>query len=396
MTASGPRDAGRGRFPLDMPDEALPSSKDAVSDGPAAPRMELEPLALAPFVAPPTFAHETVAAPAPAPAASVVREPASEDPKARAARRHRVGTSVFTSVAIHFTVFAILFLLIPGRRGDPEPEDPPVRISIRGYHWVGDDPEADGTGPRGPGPSEPPPEPPKGRDVPPGFLDDDRLAGQSVGVGGGAAGSAFAGRAEGKEGLVAAGGGDGGTEGAVRMALEWLARHQEKDGTWNAQRYVKRCEGDRCVSECDDEYVSATTALALLPFLGAGHTHRAGPWKDVVRRGLVALHARQRPDGRFETGPKHVYADALATLALAEAYGLTRSEDLRAPVERSVAMWVASQSEEGGWRYDRGDGAGDSSVTGWVAMALCSAKKAGIAVPEKTLARAGGWFRDRT
>lgn len=379
-----------------MPDEAQPSSHDAPREGADAPRLEFEPLALEPLVPPPAFAQETVAVAAPAPHPSVVHVEAPEDPKTRAVRRQRMGTSLLTSIAIHFAFFALLFLLLPGRKGTPEPEEEPVRISIRGYHWVGDDPEAEGSGPRGPGPNEPPPEPPKGRDVAPGFLDDDRLAGASVGVGGGAAGSAFAGRVDGKDGLVAAGGGDGGTEGAVHMALEWLARHQEKDGTWNASRYVKRCQGDGCAGASDEEYVTATTALALLPFLGAGHTYRDGPWKDVVRRGLTALHDRQRPDGRFATGQKHVYGDAFATLALAEAYGLTRNEEIGATVERSVAMWVKSQSEEGGWRYDPGSGAGDSSVTGWVAMALASARKAGIAVPEKTLARCRGWFRDHT
>ena len=59
----------------------------------------------------------------------------------------------------------------------------------------------------------------------------------------------------------AAGGGDGETEGAVHLALDWLARHQEADGTWNSRRFVKRCQGPGCGRGLDEEYVSATTAI---------------------------------------------------------------------------------------------------------------------------------------
>src|SRR5262249_24512847 len=150
----------------------------------------------------------------------------------------------------------------------------------------------------------------------------------SVGVGGASAGSVYAGRLDGKEGLLSAGGGDGATEGAVHMALEWLARHQESDGAWNAARFEKRCQGPRAGGPADEPYVVATPALALMPFLGAGHTYKDGPWKDAVRRGLVALHDRQRADGGFETGQKRVYGDAFATLAVSEAYGLAKDERL--------------------------------------------------------------------
>ena len=52
------------------------------------------------------------------------------------------------------------------------------------------------------------------------------LAHPTVGAGAAPAGSAFLGRTGGHERLLEAGGGDAATEGAVRMALAWLARHQ--------------------------------------------------------------------------------------------------------------------------------------------------------------------------
>src|SRR5207249_4519260 len=116
---------------------------------------------------------------------------------------------------------------------------------------------------------------------------------------------------------------------------------------------------------------------------GAGHTHREGEWKDTIRRGLSALRDRQLADGSFDDGTKHGYADALCLLALAEAYGLTRSEQIGDLAKKSVAYFVKRQAASGGWRYQPGDGDADSSVTAWVAMALASAKKGGLQVPEE-------------
>jgi hypothetical protein len=380
-----------------MSDEAPPSSTSGSRESASPAPFELEPLALTPLVPPPAVAAQTAATPAPPPPTAIARAASRREREAaKQERKRRLGTSLGTSIVIHVVVFAVLFLLIP--LPHDAPPETPVRVTVRlrDWHFLGEDPESDGTGPRGPGPNVPPPEPPKGRDVASGFLDDDRSTSANAGVGRAPAGSAFAGRVDGKEGLVAAVGGDGATEGAVHMALDWLARHQEKDGTWNARRYVKLCPGEVCDGACEEEYATATTALALLPFLGAGHTFRDGPWKDVVRRGLTALHDRQLPDGRFDGGQKRVYADALATLAVSEAYGLTRSEPIGDMARRAVAFWVRTQNDYGGWRYEPGDREGDSSVTGWVAMALASAKKAGIDVPDKTLSRCGGWYRAHT
>jgi hypothetical protein len=360
-------------------------------DGSPAPRRRRE-LEFAPYVPPPALAASTTVAVAEATPPIRVR------PRIARFRQRLTTTPVLVSLLIHTVLFILVWLLWPAIHGPPE--EPVVRANLVDWHWIGNDPESEGSGPKGPVADKPPDAEPKGKEVAPGFLDDDRIDQGTVKVAGGdkgaAAGSAFAGRLDGKEGLVAAGGGDGGTEGAVHLALDFLARHQEADGTWNARRYPARCLGPGCTGECEEEYVSATTALALLPFLGAGHTHKSGPWQDVVRRGLTALRDRQRPDGSFDDGAKHGYADALSLLAIAEAYGLTRNKDLAAVARKGVAYFVARQSASGGWRYEPGDGQADSSVTCWAAMALAASRKAGIDVPDTTLARCRDWFADHT
>jgi len=81
-----------------------------------------------------------------------------------------------------------------------------------------------------------------------------------------------------------------------------------------------------------------------------------------------------------------MYAQALATIALAEAYGLTKDADIKDVTQRAVKFIVDAQHSEGGWRYALGE-AGDTSVTGWNVMALVAARMAGLDVPDASLRR---------
>jgi len=230
-----------------------------------------------------------------------------------------------------------------------------------------------------------------GGDIPGRALDRERDH-TTEGVGGAPAGSFFVGRRAASEARLASGGGDAEAEGALRRALAWLARHQEPDGTWSAVGSVTTCGDPRCAGAGTDAYRDGVTALALLPFLGAGHDHLSGPWQKTVRAGLVALLARQHDDGSFGKGAKKGYESALATVALAEAYGLTHARGLREPLERAIGYWSRTQSERGGWRYAPGDDGADTSVTGWVALGLAAARKAGIEVPDRTLGGCRRWI----
>lgn len=296
--------------------------------------------------------------------------------------------SALLSVAAHAAVFLLLWLFLSLRT---VPVERPVTFTISLTPAVeAADPEAEAGGVSKI--AEAPQGTTQGANAStPGLLLDDEPS-KTVGAGAAPGGSAFLGRTGGRERLLESGGGDAATEGAVRLALAWLARHQAPDGTWNATTFQDRCTGTACYGRGEAEYVDGATALALLPFLGAGHSHREGPWKETVRRGLRALVARQRTDGSFGSDAKRGYASALGTLALAEAYGLTGSEQLRAPAQRAADHLVATQSRLGGWRYAPGDDAADSSVTGWAAVALASARRAGLAVPDGTFVACRAWF----
>ncbi len=177
---------------------------------------------------------------------------------------------------------------------------------------------------------------------------------------------------------------------AIERGLGWLARHQDKDGSWSPASLAARCTGDPCRGGGDDSYRTGVTALAILAFLGAGYTHDSDAAADgvafgpVIERGLAWLIARQDPDGRIGEPDlmKPLYPHSLAALALAEAYGIMASPLYQDAARRAVEVLLRAQNPGAGWRYTPRCGESDMSVTGWCVLALQSARLAGLAVPD--------------
>ena len=74
--------------------------------------------------------------------------------------------------------------------------------------------------------------------------------------------------------------------------LAWLAAHQSADGRWNVARLEGGLEPHTAGHDRQGAGIGAdtgVTGLALLAFLGRGHTHLAGDYRDTVRRGLEFL-----------------------------------------------------------------------------------------------------------
>ncbi|MGB2986695.1 MAG: carboxypeptidase regulatory-like domain-containing protein [Phycisphaerae bacterium] len=185
-------------------------------------------------------------------------------------------------------------------------------------------------------------------------------------------------------------GGNRETERAVADALRWLANHQSADGRWDGDAFDEHCGA--CGGETDVVIDHALTGLALLCFLGAGHTHVAdGPYQDTVGRALHWLLSRQKPDGDLR-GNETMYTQGIVTIALSEAYGMTGDADLLEPVRLATRLIDRARNRRvGGWRYDPGQ-VGDTSVLGWQVMALKSASINGIAVPAGSFAAARKWL----
>jgi hypothetical protein len=115
----------------------------------------------------------------------------------------------------------------------------------------------------------------------------------------------------------------------------------------------------------------------------------------VVSRGWRSLLRSQHSDGRFFTNvenPTHyLYTQAICTIAVCELYGMTHDEIYRDAAQRAIDYCIRIQAPEGGWRYEPGVDS-DTSVTGWFAMALQSARMAGIEVTSPVFERVNGFL----
>lgn len=244
---------------------------------------------------------------------------------------------------------------------------------------------------------------PKGTDL--NNLSNKNLDGQSVvdayGVGGGAAGAY--GQRWGKGSLIHEGGSPG-TERAVLAGLQWLVRHQDEDGRWNSDDFSQNCTKGKCDDAGFEYWDGGVTGLALLAFLGAGHTHRHGKFRTTVRKALTWLKKDQQQggdlDGAFgyeevEPGrPKEewIYNHAICTMALCEAYAVSRDFTLKKHAQRAVDFCIRAQNPSFGWRYGVRSGDNDTSVTGWMVLALKAAKTADLNVPKEAFLGARSWF----
>ncbi len=194
---------------------------------------------------------------------------------------------------------------------------------------------------------------------------------------------------------------EGGTpqsEAAVEAALKWLAEHQRSDGSWSFDhRSSPKCRNRCSMSGGLAHAPHAATAIALLPFLGRGMTHKHdGPYKKNIENGLYYLTRAMKYQGQagaLYDSSGNMYGHGLAAIVLSEAYGMTHEKNLERPAQSALNFIVLAQDEAGGgWRYNPGQ-AGDTSVVGWQLMALKSGHMAYLKVPDETIRRAS-YFLD--
>lgn len=230
-------------------------------------------------------------------------------------------------------------------------------------------------------------------------------------------------------------GGSDGSESAVQAALRWLKNHQSSDGSWKPN-YTGLCkESPGCTGTGRPGTDVALTGLALLAFLGNGHSHQSGHYKKTVAKGLQWLQRHQiRRQGHpwdgiiilnvpprtvprnyrysASVGAYDMYSHPIATMALCEAYGMTRDGRLKSCAQNALEFCFNSQNPGAGWRYAPGAGCtrgtqlrgsqmkitgnNDTSVTGWYILALYMGRQARLYVPQESITQAMNWVEHVT
>lgn len=184
------------------------------------------------------------------------------------------------------------------------------------------------------------------------------------------------------------------SEKAVDEALRWLADHQQPNGSWSFNLNLEPCNG-RCrhSKKTGDTPtpVTGATGLALLAFLGAGHTHhKAGPYQETVRRGIYYLRAAAgETEAGYDFQRGSMYGHGIAVMALAEALAMTsdgekQDRDLVDLVHRAAWFTAVAQHNNGSWGYVPGS-PGDTTLTGWQVLSLVAAKRSDAPMKTYTL-----------
>ena len=193
---------------------------------------------------------------------------------------------------------------------------------------------------------------------------------------------------------------------ALDKTLALLAKLQqltpEADGSWG---YVN--VDPRIISQNPDlreVQKLEMTCTSVLAFLGDGHSSEKSPlgYDYTVRRAISWILGKQRPSGQI--GPpdqNNVLVHAMATLALAEDFGMTRAPRLREPL-RQACRWLCgvTASDGGGFPFKfKPDQPASMSTSVWAYMALATARNVKVPpidLPQQRIDDFVHWYKERT
>ncbi|NBW95270.1 MAG: hypothetical protein EBR28_00700, partial [Planctomycetia bacterium] len=189
--------------------------------------------------------------------------------------------------------------------------------------------------------------------------------------------------------LVQTGGGNAQSEAAVEAGIKWIINHQLPDGSWSFD--FSKCPscGGNCSHPGKIQDRGGATAMALLPMLGRGYTHKEGPYKKQFEAGIGFLAGLTvNTQGKAYEKGGNLYSQGLAGIALSETYAMTQDKRLQGPAQLALNYIMAAQDPVGGgWRYTPKQ-PGDTSAVGWQLMALKSGHMAFLQVSPLTIKKA--------
>jgi hypothetical protein len=166
---------------------------------------------------------------------------------------------------------------------------------------------------------------------------------------------------------------------SIRRGQEYLRKTQNPNGSFQGG-------GD-----------TGPVALGVLALMVDGSTPEGGAYAREVARGVEYLLKTAKPTGLIhadKSSSPAMYNHGLATLCLAEVWGMTQQPDILPVLKRAVDLIVRSQNSRGGWRYSPSPSEADTSATVMQVVALRAAQNAGIFVPEKTIKDAVSYIKN--
>ena len=162
-----------------------------------------------------------------------------------------------------------------------------------------------------------------------------------------------------------------------KVGLDYLAKSQSENGNWSDNSYGSE---------------AGVVGLATLAKLARGDDPEFGPYRVSVKRSLNYILARQDKNTGYIGSS--MYNHGFATLALAEAYGITNDLRLGPALRKATDLIIGSQkgNKKGAWRYGPESKDADTTVSGAQMVALFAARNAGLSVPETAIEKGKDFF----
>jgi len=142
-----------------------------------------------------------------------------------------------------------------------------------------------------------------------------------------------------------------------------------------------------------ERYPVATTSLAGLAILGAGHRYHGGEFGPMLHGTLQYLKLASRAGNGYASDPKSkMHGHCYAVLFLTQVYGelpAAEQAEVGRMVRDGLEVIRRSQTTDGGWFYEPKDtGEDEASITICALQALRAANEAGFSVPKRVVDQA--------
>ena len=171
---------------------------------------------------------------------------------------------------------------------------------------------------------------------------------------------------------------------SIDAAFDWLAAAQRKDGAFGDDHGMPNVEA---------------TALVTLALLADGIRMRGEPRSEMLARSVGWLMEQQRDDGSLAApGPDCVRRHALATHALAEAFGLDPAPEVRGALRDANTWLAAHRCVDGGFACDPLATRSDVATSAVATLALSTCEFFGVRPPDEhddvTSRSLGAWLAE--
>lgn len=175
---------------------------------------------------------------------------------------------------------------------------------------------------------------------------------------------------------------------AIDAGLEWLHKHQDGDGRWNCDGFMRHdATGTKCDGPGNATHDVGVTGLAVLAYLASNHTTRRGAYADTVSKAVGWLKDQQANNGCIGGNAQHdfFYDHAIATLAMVEAYGLSADPSLQSTAQKALDYIEFHRNPKKVWRYQPRDGDSDVSMTTWCMAAYAAGRDFNLTINDDAL-----------